>query len=326
MQAQLISDLTDVSRLNLGKVSLAFEPLEPGEAVRELVSASQASSDASGVEVRLDIAPELPTIQADRHRFQQIVSNLLSNAVKFSPPGSTVRVRLHRAGDSLVLEVSDAGQGIAPDFLPSIFDRFAQGGTVRNRRQSGLGLGLSIVKQLVEAHGGSVSATSEGEGRGATFIVSIPLQSPAPSRDDVEPRVSAEGMLEGIQIVIVEDDPEANAMLNLVLTEQGAMVRSAFDFETAIACLRTFAPDLLISDIGLPGKDGYDLVRRIRKQEGSGKARLPAIALTSFTRERDLQQEVAAGFDAHCSKPLRPLELIQKIQVLLDRPRFQTSR
>jgi PAS domain S-box-containing protein len=326
MQAQLISDLTDVSRLNLGKVSLAFEPLKPGECVRELVSASQASSEASGVEVRLDIPPELPTIQADRHRFQQIVSNLLSNAVKFSPPGSTVHVRLHRSDGSLVLEVSDAGQGIAPDFLPSIFDRFAQGGTVRNRRQSGLGLGLSIVKQLVEAHGGSVRACSEGEGRGATFVVRIPLQSPPPERDEVEPRVFAEGMLEGIEIVIVEDDPEANAMLNLVLTEQGAVVRSAFDFESAIASLRTFAPDLLISDIGLPGKDGYDLVRVIRKQEESGKRRLPAIALTSFTRERDLQQEVAAGFDAHCSKPLRPLELIQKIQVLLDRPRFQTTR
>ena len=252
---------------------------------------------------------------------------MLSNAVKFSPKGSLVRVRVRDAGARLLIEVIDQGQGISPDFLPFIFDRFAQGGTARNRRQSGLGLGLSIVKQLVEAHGGDVRASSDGPGQGATFSVQIPIQPAEPAGPAaIEASLAPDsGLLEGLEILVVEDDPEANAMLNLILTEQGAVVRSAFDYHSAMASLGKSRPDVLISDIGLPGKDGYQLLSQIRKHEEPGTTRLPAIALTSFTRAVDLQQEAAAGFDVHCSKPLRPLELIQHIQVLLDRPRFQST-
>ena len=328
MQAQLISDLTDVSRLNLGKVSLAFEPLEPGEIVRGLVSSLRPTIETSGVGIDLEIGLDLPWIQADRYRFQQIVSNLLSNAIKFSGKGSKIRVRVRRMGAELVFEVADEGQGIDPDFLPFIFDRFAQGDAVRNRRQTGLGLGLSIVKQLVEAHGGTVTASSAGLGKGATFTVRLPTEAPLPASSALdETRSNAiEGVLDGVRVLVVEDDPEANAMLELVLTEQGARVTSAYDFDGAVTAIAKERPDLLVSDIGLPGKDGYELMRAIRKGEEAGAARLPAIALTSFTRERDMQQELAAGFDVHCSKPLRPLELFQHIQVLLNRPRFRSTQ
>jgi len=328
MQAQLISDLTDVSRLNLGKVSLAFEPLDPGQIVRDVVNAMRPTIDTSAIGLEVDIQPNLPWIQGDRHRVQQIVSNLISNAVKFSSSGSTVRVRGESVSAGVVLEVADEGQGIDPDFLPFIFDRFAQGDGVRNRRQTGLGLGLAIVKQLVEAHGGTVSATSAGLGKGATFTVRLPIEavSPAISSADDGGSQAVEGVLDGLRLLVVEDDPEANAMLNLVLTEQGAVVTSAYDFDGGLAAIRKARPDLLVCDIGLPGKDGYELMRAIRKSEEGGAERLPAIALTSFTRDRDLEQERAAGFDAHCSKPLRPLELFQQIQVLLHRPRFQSTR
>ena len=328
MQAQLISDLTDVSRLNLGKVSLAFEPLDPGQIVRDVVNAMRPTIDTSAIGLEVDIQPNLPWIQGDRHRVQQIVSNLISNAVKFSSSGSTVRVRGESVSAGVVLEVADEGQGIDPDFLPFIFDRFAQGDGVRNRRQTGLGLGLAIVKQLVEAHGGTVSATSAGLGKGATFTVRLPIEavSPAISSADDGGSQAVEGVLDGLRLLVVEDDPEANAMLNLVLTEQGAVVTSAYDFDGGLAAIRKARPDLLVCDIGLPGTDGYELMRAIRKSEEGGAERLPAIALTSFTRDRDLEQERAAGFDAHCSKPLRPLELFQQIQVLLHRPRFQSTR
>ena len=328
MQAQLISDLTDVSRLNLGKVSFAFELLEPGEIVRGVVASLRPTIETSGVGIDLEIGPDLPWIQTDRYRFQQIVSNLLSNAIKFSGKGSKIKVRARGAGAELVLEIADEGQGIDPDFLPFIFDRFAQGDAVRNRRQTGLGLGLSIVKQLVEAHGGTVTASSAGLGKGATFTVRLPTEAPLPASsvcDDQRPE-TFEGLLDGIRVLVVEDDPEANAMLELVLTEQGAKVTSAYDFDGAVTAMAKDRPDLLVSDIGLPGKDGYELMRAIRKGEEAGGARLPAIALTSFTRERDVHQEFAAGFDVHCSKPLRPLELFQHIQVLLNRPRFRSTQ
>jgi PAS domain S-box-containing protein len=328
MQAQLISDLTDVSRLNLGKVSLAFEPLEPGEIIRGVVNSLRPTIETSGVGIDLEIGPDLPWIQADRYRFQQIVSNLLSNAIKFSGKGSKIKVRVRRMSAEVVLEVADEGQGIDPDFLPFIFDRFAQGDAVRNRRQTGLGLGLSIVKQLVEAHGGTVTASSAGLGMGATFTVRLPMEARLPtSSAPNETRSDAiEGVLDGVRILVVEDDPEANAMLELVLTEQGARVTSAYDFDGAVTAIAKERPDLLVSDIGLPGKDGYELMRAIRKGEEVGAPRLPAIALTSFTRERDMEQELAAGFDVHCSKPLRPLELFQHIQVLLNRPRFRSTQ
>jgi PAS domain S-box-containing protein len=328
MQAQLISDLTDVSRLNLGKVSLAFEPLEPAEIVRGVVNAMRPTIDTSGVTLELEVRPDLPWIQADRYRFQQVVSNLLSNALKFSSKGSKIRVRVESVGAGVVLEVTDEGQGIDPEFLPFIFDRFAQGDAVRNRRQTGLGLGLSIVKQLVEAHGGTVTASSAGLGKGATFKVQLPTEAllPASPAPDDGLSQTVEGVLDGVRLLVVEDDPEANAMLHLVLTEQGALVTSAYDFDTALAAMEKARPDLLVSDIGLPGKDGYELMRAIRKSEEGGADRLPAIALTSFTRDRDLAQGRAVGFDAHCSKPLRPLELFQHIQVLLNRPRFQATR
>jgi hypothetical protein len=334
MQARMISDLLDMSRLNLGKLPLSFDLLDPAEAVASAVNAMRPSIDERGIELDLLLDPPYRTIRADSSRLQQVIWNLLSNAIKFSAPGGRISVGLVETGDGLRLQVSDQGQGIAPDFLPFVFDRFAQSDAAGNRHQGGLGLGLSIVKQLVEAHGGTISADSRGLGQGATFSIWLPADvelhatddpgtEPAPL-GDAETGQQAESSLEGLALLVVDDDPEANAMLQIILADHGAKVTSARTCDEALRLLETFSPDLLVSDIGMPGRDGYDLIREVRRRESRGH-RLPAIALTSFTRAQDQEQALAAGFDGHCAKPLRPLKLVRQIERLLQRPGFRPS-
>ncbi|MET0382983.1 MAG: response regulator [Burkholderiaceae bacterium] len=324
-QARMISDLLDMSRLNLGKLPLAFETLDPAEEVAAAVNAMRPATGEGGVEVDLRLSPPYRAIRADSSRLQQVLWNLLSNAIKFSAPDGRVEVGLIEDDAGLRIVVADEGQGIAPDFLPFVFDRFAQGDAASNRRSGGLGLGLAIVKQLVEAHGGTVSVASAGLGTGARFEVWLPIgYVPAPqdavsdsghgALDGIEAPAAS---LDGVQLVVVDDDPEAAAMLGIILGDRGAVVRLARNVDGALALLEERMPDLLISDIGMPGRDGYDLIRAIRAAEGAA-AHLPAIALTSFTREQDKKQTLNAGFDAHCAKPLRPLNLIQQVRRLLD--------
>ncbi len=325
-QARMISDLLDMSRLNLGKLPLSFDTLDPAEEITASVNAMRPSAD--GVEIELRLAPPYRAIRADSARLQQIVWNLLSNAIKFSPPTGRITVALEEDDAGLRVRVADQGQGIAPDFLPFVFDRFAQSDAASNRHRGGLGLGLSIVKQLVEAHGGTISAASAGLGQGATFEVWLPrdpalpehVAGPESEHGALDVAELADASLEGVRLIVVEDDPEARSMLHIILGDRGASVHVASDVDGALRLLDTVRADLLISDIGMPGKDGYDLIRAIRTQERVGAtAHLPAIALTSFTRDQDREQSMAAGFDAHCSKPLRPLNLVQQIRHLLDR-------
>jgi PAS domain S-box-containing protein len=350
LQARMISDLLDMSRLNLGKLPLSLDRVDPAEAVAAAVSAVQPDLDSKQIELRIEAVEPVGTLRADSSRLQQVIWNLLSNAVKFSPKGGRVTVGLRSGDGELVLSVSDQGQGIAPDFLPYVFDRFMQSDAGRNRQHGGLGLGLSIVKQLVEAHGGRVQVRSAGLGQGATFEVRLPLEGeaaqggPAPtvadppdsllssldsaaegSRADAfsgsasHERDAAESPLAELRLLVVDDDADASGMLQIILRDRGAVVRVAGSSALALAALREATFDVLISDIGMPGKDGYDLVRELRGLEQQTGRHLPAIALTSFTRGQDEAHALAAGFDAHCPKPLRPLNLVSLVARLAGR-------
>ncbi len=327
-QARMISDLLDMSRLNMGKLPLTFVTIDPVDEIVASVNAIRPANADAGPTIEVRLAPPYRPIRVDASRLQQVIWNLVSNAIKFSPPGGRIVVALDQEDAGLHIRVSDEGQGIAPEFLPFVFDRFAQSDAASNRQRGGLGLGLSIVKQLVEAHGGTVGAASEGLGRGATFDVWLPADPVHPPHEEgpdsihgLEALDLSQASLDGAQLLIVDDDPEASAMLRIILSDRGAVVQSASDVRSALQLLSVRGFDALISDIGMAGQDGYDLIREIRRGEASGPpphAHLPAIALTSFTREQDRVQALAAGFDAHCGKPLRPLKLVQQIRTLLD--------
>ena len=327
-QARMISDLLDMSRLNLGKLPLTFTSIDPADEVVASVNAMRPANADAGPRIDVELAPRYRPIRVDASRLQQVIWNLVSNAIKFSPPGGRIAIALIEEAAGLHIRVSDEGQGIAPEFLPFVFDRFAQSDAASNRLRGGLGLGLSIVKQLVEAHGGSVSAASAGLGRGATFDVWLPseqvhveaLEGPDSSHG-LEAIDLSQASLDGMHLLIVDDDPEASAMLRIILSDRGAVVQAAPDVRSALELLALRRFDVLISDIGMAGQDGYDLIREIRRIEVDGplpRTHLPAIALTSFAREQDRAQALAAGFDAHCAKPLRPLALLQQIRTLLD--------
>jgi hypothetical protein len=322
-QARLISDLLDMSRLNTGKLQLTMASLDPHDLVQSAVHAMRTTLDENANELVLDLQPPYRPLHGDASRLQQVIWNLLGNAIKFSPRGGKIRVALREAPDALTLRISDEGQGIAPGFLSHVFEPFAQSDALSTRSSGGLGLGLSIVRQLVEAHGGTVTAESEGLGKGATFEIRLPLDTgpdPAQGSGDEE-----EVTLEGRHLLVVEDDPEANAMLQIILSDRGALVKSAYDCDGALEILETLRPDLLISDIGMPGKDGYEMMREIRRREAASGRHLPAIALTSFTRDQDERQALEAGFDAHSAKPIRPLKLVQLVRELLQRADFRPS-
>jgi len=303
-------------RLSLTRVNVP-------ELVQSVVEASEASITDRGVSVDLRVDADCPVIRADPARLQQIASNLLGNAIKFSPPGSAIAIALKPEGAGLRLSFSDHGVGIAKEFLPDLFDRFSQADAGSNRRHGGLGLGLSIVKHLVDLHDGEVHASSAGEGQGTSMVVDLPALPPAeapatdagpeteggPEVDDVQLEA-----LHGLHVLLVEDDAEASEMMTLVLSERGARVRAAADYDSAIAALQQDWPDVLVSDIGLPGRDGYELVRRVRAIEREQQlARLPVIALTAFARPEDRRKTLDAGFDLHLSKPLRPHLLLDAI-------------
>ena len=330
-QARMISDLLDMSRLNLGKLPLTFVTIDPVEEIVASVNAMRPPEAGGGPFIEVRANPPYRAIRVDASRLQQVVWNLLSNAIKFSPPGGRIVVALEQEERGLRIRVADEGQGIAPEFLPFVFDRFAQSDAASNRQRGGLGLGLSIVKQLVEAHGGTVSAASAGVGRGASFEIWLPADAVRPDHPEYvdsghgsEMLDMSQASLDGVQLLVVDDDPEASAMLRIILSDRGAHVQIAADVESALELIAGQPFDALISDIGMAGQDGYDLILELRRHEAAQPAprpHLPAIALTSFTRDQDRDQALAAGFDVHCGKPLRPLNLVQQIRTLLDQRR-----
>lgn len=322
-QVSLVEDLLDMSRIVSGKVRLDARPISTATAIADAIEGVRAAADARRVCVSADTVTEDATILADASRVQQVLLNLLTNAVKFTPPDGRVDVSLDVQDNVATIAVRDTGRGIEPHFLPFVFDRFRQAEGEGRRSKSGLGLGLSIVRSLVELHGGDVRAHSDGPDRGATFFVTLPLApinfvTRAPISTQSSPTSNPPPRLGGATVLIVDDDADARELIRRLLAEQDAITVLAADADTAIACLDDMTPALLISDVGMPDRDGYDLIRTIRARADDA-ARIPAMALTAFTRATDRNQALAAGFDAYLTKPVDAVELIATCEALIGR-------
>jgi signal transduction histidine kinase/ActR/RegA family two-component response regulator len=323
----IIDDLLDVSRIIAGTLHLTPQPID-------LVAVTQAGLEvvrplAVSKQIDLRFSPEHgapPLVNGDAVRLQQVIWNLLANSVKFTPDGGRVDVSVERAGANIELNIVDTGQGIDPKFLPHVFERFRQADGAPSRRHGGLGLGLAIVRQLVELHGGTVHAASAGPGRGATFTVRLPAlaagaqvertswivgdRRSAGSREAPPSRLPH---LDDLRILVVDDDNDGRTLTTLVLTQAHASVKAVASAREALQLLETERPDVLVSDIGLPDEDGYSLIRRIRQRESQRGGFLPAIALTGYARADDKIRALVAGFQAHVPKPLEPAELMAAI-------------
>ncbi|HEX6324888.1 MAG TPA: ATP-binding protein, partial [Vicinamibacterales bacterium] len=318
-QAQLIEDLLDVSRIVTGKLRLQKKPVDLADIVRAAMATVQPAADARGVTLDLQINIPDGVLMGDASRLQQVVWNLLSNAIKFSPEKGRVTVTLTSDHAQAALSVSDRGAGIVPAFLPYVFDRFRQADSTVTRTHGGLGVGLAIVRHVVEMHGGSVEAFSEGEGRGATFTVRLPLDPAAGGEARPEPPGRAAGDIRDLSVVLVDDQPDALEMTRLLLEGRGAHVRTAPSARLALQAIRDERPDVLVADIGMPGEDGYWLVGELRGDPAL--ADLPAIALTAYARPEDRAKSEAAGFQAHLTKPLDADALTLAVASLARAPR-----
>jgi PAS domain S-box-containing protein len=322
-QTQLIGDLLDVSRIITGKLRLEVRPIDLAPVVEAGVDAVRSSAEAKEIALELDLPPGLPRVLGDPDRLQQVVWNLVSNAVKFTPQHGRIEVRLAKADSHISLQVRDSGKGITPDFLPFVFDRFRQADSTSTRSHGGLGLGLAIVRHLVELHGGTVAAESGGEGNGAVFTVNLPLMAPAeaagapPRAADAE---SAEEVrLDGVRVLVLEDENDVRDFLCMSLVQYGAEVSAFATTAEALQALEEQRPDVLVSDIGMPGEDGYDFIRRVRALEPDRGGQTPAAALTGHAKGEDGARVLTAGFQVHLAKPVQPAELASVVAALAGR-------
>jgi len=326
-QAKLIEELVDVSRIVGGKLVLEMQPTSLFLVIEAAVEVVRPAASAKGVQIEINSDSSVGVVLGDPTRLQQIIWNLLSNAVKFTPREGSVYVSMRRAGSSAQVIVQDTGVGISSDFLPYVFERFRQAESPITRSYRGLGLGLAIVRHLTELHGGTVSAESQGEGRGATFTVSIPLAAMQPGESASqlfdESAVGGAGTtrlaLAGLRVLVVEDEPDARELLSLMLESSGATVDSVESAQEALTNLQIFKPDVLLSDIGLPVESGYELIHKVRSLPTEA-SKIPAIALTAFATEEDRKLSLAAGFQVHLTKPVEPGVLVETIERMGIRP------
>jgi PAS domain S-box-containing protein len=328
VQAQLIEDLLDMSRITSGKLRLDVQRLHPASVIEAAVETLRTAADAKGIRLEKSIDPSAGPISADPGRLQQVMWNLLSNAIKFTPRGGRVQVLLQRINSHVELSVADTGCGVKPEFMPHLFERFRQSDNSTTRRHSGLGLGLSIVKSLVELHGGTVTAMSPGEDQGTTVIVHLPLTvvyqpedegrtHPSPLPAAPADFVSME--LAGLTVLVVDDQPDARELILRVLEDCSAHVVTAASADEAVPLVESARPDVLVTDIGMPGADGYELLRRVRELGADRGGRVPAIALTAFARSEDRTRALRSGFMVHVSKPVDPSELVATVAAVAGR-------
>jgi PAS domain S-box-containing protein len=327
-QAQLINDLLDISRIISGKMRLDLVPVELVGVIEAALDVVRPAADAKGVSLHAMIDPSASHVTGDSSRLQQVVWNLLANAVKFTPKGGRVQLRLVCVESFVEIIVADNGAGIAPDFLPHVFDRFRQADGASTRAHGGLGLGLAITKNIVELHGGSVRVESEGVGRGASFVVALPISSVQPEKAGRavldHPKVEGRPLpfdcppeIVGLHILVVDDEDDAREMLVELLRQCGAVVASASSVAKATAALDLDAPAIVVSDLGMPEEDGYSLIKKIRKSPKTNK--IPVIALTAYARAEDRTRALRAGFNTHVAKPIEPTELLAVIASLVER-------
>ncbi len=325
-QAHLVGDLLDASRIATGKLSLEGKPVELMTVVDAAVDAVRPSVEAKNLRMQIVMEPWVGPFHGDPERLKQVVWNLLSNAIKFTPAGGLIEVRLERLEQKALLIVSDTGQGIDPEFLPHIFDRFRQADSSTKRQQGGLGLGLAIVKHIVELHGGAIYAYSRGEGQGSDFMITLPLavQKVESQEGELWPESLPEtqtrsGNLRGIKVLVVDDERDTREVLSVMLNRYGTEVRTAGSVREALEVLSTWKPDMLVSDIGMPEEDGYVMIRKLRELPADQGGELPAVALTAFASPADKEKSLAAGFQRHLAKPVEPVELAKIVARVLGR-------
>jgi CheY-like chemotaxis protein len=323
LQSQLVEDILDVSRIITGGLQLNVRPVDVGSVIGAALDAVRPAADAKGIRILSRLAPTARLTEGDPQRLQQIVWNLLANAVKFTPAGGQIDVDVDIAGPDtggVQIRVRDNGAGIDPQFLPFVFDRFRQADGSVSRQHGGLGLGLAIVRHLVELHGGTVHAESEGPGRGSTFVVRLPTSERmrADARrietsGDERPSWGAAPVLTGCRALVVDDEVDARELLATMLTTAGAEVRTASSVQEALRLLDGFGADVLLADIGMPGEDGYSLIRTLRTRESGTGRRLPAAAITAYASRDDRERALGAGFDRHIAKPIKPEVIIDTV-------------
>ncbi len=327
-QNQLIDDLLDVSRIITGKLRLDVQPVELGPMIEAVVDGVRPAADARHIYLQTTLDPLISPISGDPDRLQQIIWNLLTNAIKFTPKGGSVHVRLERIDSQVELTISDTGQGIDAELLPYVFDRFRQSDSSSTRRHGGLGLGLSIVRQLVELHGGTVTAESPGEGEGTTFKVILPLMSVHHELGNVEmmrpligskPPTDRQPWLNDLRVLVVDDEPDARELVAAVLTGGGAEVVSVGSAGEALEEMERQRFDVLISDIGMPEMDGYALISKIRQLPEERGGRIPAAALTAYAGVEDRMRALLSGYQMHIPKPVEPAELTTVVARLAER-------
>lgn len=321
-QSQIIEDLLDMSRITSGKVRLDVQEVNLATLLDETIHSVMPSAEMRRLSVTQAVQPSVSPVKGDPSRLRQVVWNLLSNSIKFTPAGGQVRARLTQIDGSVTLTIEDTGEGIAADLLPYVFDRFRQEDGSTTRRHGGLGLGLSIVKHLVELHGGTVAASSDGKGKGSRFVVSLPAlfersvaQPPLPRQLDAPGRASS---LSGVKVLVVDDEADARRIVSRILQGCGATVVSAASAAEAMRLLRLEKPDILLSDIGMPEADGYELIRSVR-QLSTDDRNIPAVALTAFARSDDRTKALQAGFQRHIPKPLESADLLRTVSELTGR-------
>lgn len=318
-QAQLIEDLVDVSRIVGGKLNLEVRPTDLLPVINAAIEVVRPAADAKSISIDFNYDSSVGPVSGDPARLQQVIWNLLSNAVKFTPRGGSVHVSLERADSSAEITIRDNGIGISEAFLPHVFERFRQAESSVTRSHRGMGLGLAIVRHLIELHGGTVNAASGGENQGATFTIRVPLAAVTQHTlaSAIQLQKAEDGTLNGIRILLVEDEPDARELIALTLRSSGADVEAVDSAGNALHRLQSFAPDVLLSDIGLPVQSGYDLIRTVRALP-SDLNKVPAIALTAFATETDRQKSLSAGFHEHLAKPVEPGHLIAIIKSLVN--------
>jgi CheY-like chemotaxis protein len=312
-----------MNRIVSGNLRLELEALDPVVVLRTALDIVGPIALAKGVQLGVEISPATGRICGDSSRLQQILWNLLHNAIKFTDAGGRVEVALERSAGEVLFRVSDTGQGLHPDFLPYVFERFRQADASTTRRHGGLGLGLSIVKHLVEVHQGRVWAESAGAGKGSSFCVALPVLGEEKQRASAgaEPaeQVAAEPALQGVRVLVVEDEHDTLALLHELLSSEGACVRTAESAEQALGHLQKDGADVLVSDVGMPEMDGYELMWRVRALPVERGGGVPALALTAFARAEDKERALSVGYQLHLSKPIEPDDLVSGIQRLLSR-------
>jgi signal transduction histidine kinase/CheY-like chemotaxis protein len=327
-QARMIDDLLDMSRIISGKVRLDVQRIALAPLIVAAVESIRPAADAKAIELKVALDAAAGPIHGDPNRLQQVIWNLLSNAVKFTPPGGRVVVSLERSDAQVTIAVSDSGEGIAPQFLPYLFERFRQADASTTRQHGGLGLGLSIIKQLVELHGGAVGAESAGPGQGSTFRVSLPIRGPAlepaPTPPSPPPQAELPALsagtatvpLAGLRVLVVDDVTDARELMQVLLQDQQASVISADSGAQALELLREQRPDLILCDIGMPQMDGYQLIRALRALPPEEGGTTPALAITAFARPEDRRRAIESGYDGHLAKPVAADALLAAIDRL----------